>query len=283
MKIIHTSDWHLGARLHEEDRSGEQQAFLEWLLRLMEDEKPDALVVAGDVFDVKAPSPAAQRLYYGFLAKVVKSGTCGKVVVVAGNHDNAGLLAAPASLLGELDISVVARAQGGEAVSKEVVEVKGADGATHLVIAAVPFMYEAELAGFEIDERVWESAEAYWLRMQNEDGSWGYRASSLNPAGYASGYGTGSMTSAGIAALAICSGVREAARAKVEGERVLCCQEVEDDAAIRISRGLNWLGKHFSVQVLERAKRPCGQYLRIDVVCAPFPVERALAASRLEA
>ena len=152
MKIIHTSDWHLGARLHEEDRFGEQQAFLEWLLQLMEDEKPDALVVAGDVFDVKAPSPAAQRLYYGFLAKVVKSGTCGKVVVVAGNHDNAGLLAAPAKLLGELDIAIVARAQGGEAVSEEIVEVKGADGATHLVIAAVPFMYEAELANFGAEE-----------------------------------------------------------------------------------------------------------------------------------
>ncbi len=109
-------------------------------------------------------------------------------------------------------------------------------------------LYEAELVGVEIDDEVWDRAEAYWARMQNEDGSWGYRASPLNPAGNPSGYGTGSMTCAGIASLAICSGVREAARAKVEGERVLCCQEVEDDAAIRISRGLNWLGKHFSVQ-----------------------------------
>jgi exonuclease SbcD len=148
MKIIHTSDWHLGARLHEEDRADEQRAFLEWLLELMAEERPDALVVAGDVFDVKAPSPAAQRLYYGFLAKAVKSGTCGKVVVVAGNHDSAGLLAAPARLLGELDIAVVARAQDGEAVAEEVVEVKDADGVVGLVVAAVPFMYEAELVNF---------------------------------------------------------------------------------------------------------------------------------------
>ena len=152
MKIIHTSDWHLGARLHEEDRSEEQKEFLEWLLNLIESEKPDALVLAGDVFDVKAPSPAAQKLYYGFLARVVKSGACGKVVVVAGNHDNAGLLAAPANLLGELDISVVARAQGGDAVSGEIVEVKDSSGVTGLVVAAVPFMYEAELANFGADE-----------------------------------------------------------------------------------------------------------------------------------
>ncbi len=148
MKIIHTSDWHLGARLHEEDRSGEQRAFLDWLLGLVEAERPDALVVAGDIFDVKAPSPAAQELYYGFLARAMKSGACGKIVVVAGNHDNAGFLAAPAGLLSKMDIDVVARAHDGEAVADEIVEVKGADGATGLVIAAVPFMYEAELANF---------------------------------------------------------------------------------------------------------------------------------------
>ena len=109
-------------------------------------------------------------------------------------------------------------------------------------------LYEAELVGVNVDDSVWNSAQDYWQRMQNDDGSWGYRASMLNPDGYPSGYGTGSMTCAGIAALAICSGVREAARAKAEGDNVKCCQDVEDETALRISRGLNWLGKHFSVQ-----------------------------------
>lgn len=109
-------------------------------------------------------------------------------------------------------------------------------------------LFEAELAGFRIDDAVWNAAEDYWLRMQNEDGSWGYRSSSLNAEGFPSGYGTGSMTCAGISALAICSGVREAARARIEGERAYCCQDSEDEIAVRISRGLNWLGKHFSVK-----------------------------------
>ncbi len=109
-------------------------------------------------------------------------------------------------------------------------------------------LYEAELVGVSIDESVWQSAEDYWKRMQNDDGSWGYRASSLNPEGFPSGYGTGSMTCAGIAALAICSGVREAARARIDGDKALCCQDVEDEIAVRISSALNWLGKHFSVQ-----------------------------------
>lgn len=109
-------------------------------------------------------------------------------------------------------------------------------------------LFEAELAGVTVDESVWLSAEDYWLRMQNDDGSWGYRSSALNAEGFPSGYGTGSMTCAGISALAICSGVREAARARIEGERAFCCQDVDDEIATRISRGLNWLGKHFSAR-----------------------------------
>ena len=113
---------------------------------------------------------------------------------------------------------------------------------------AVLALYEAEQIGVAIDEAVWKRAENYWLRMQNDDGSWGYRASTLNPEGFPSGYGTGSMTCAGIAALAMCSGVREAARARVEGDDFVCCQDVEDEIAVRISSGLNWLGKHFSAR-----------------------------------
>ncbi|MBR4975916.1 MAG: terpene cyclase/mutase family protein, partial [Thermoguttaceae bacterium] len=111
---------------------------------------------------------------------------------------------------------------------------------------AVLALYEAEQIGVAIDEAIWKRAENYWLRMQNDDGSWGYRASTLNPEGFPSGYGTGSMTCAGIAALAMTSGVREAARARVEGDDFVCCQDVEDEIAVRISSGLNWMGKHFS-------------------------------------
>ena len=145
MKIIHTSDWHLGARLHEEDRAPEHDVFLDWLLDLLSAEKPDALVVAGDVFDVKAPSSAAQKQYYGFLAKAVKGGCCGRIVVAAGNHDSAAFLAAPSSLLDGLGVSVVS---GGGADSGDggTVVVPGKSGVPALAVAAMPFMYDAELA-----------------------------------------------------------------------------------------------------------------------------------------
>lgn len=152
MKIIHTSDWHLGARFHNEERSEEHRAFLNWLLEKLKEVRPDALIVAGDVFDVKAPSPAAQKMYYRFLADVARSGCCRKVVVTAGNHDNAHLLAAPAEVLEGIGVSVVAIAQGGDDAANEIVVIEDGAGSPGLVIGAVPFMYSAELANFGSDE-----------------------------------------------------------------------------------------------------------------------------------
>ena len=162
MKIIHTSDWHLGARLHEEERSEEHQAFLDWLLAKIDEIKPDALVVTGDVFDIKAPSPSVQEMYYKFLAEVARRGACRKVVVTAGNHDNAHLLAAPSTVLEGIGVSVIAVAQDEEACEREVVIVPDASGQPGLVIGAVPFIYPAELSNFgaaDMDESVERSAK----------------------------------------------------------------------------------------------------------------------------
>ncbi|MBP5321680.1 MAG: exonuclease subunit SbcD [Kiritimatiellae bacterium] len=146
MKIIHTSDWHLGARLHEEDRGEEHRAFLAWLLEQMRVERADALVVAGDIFDVKAPSLQAQGLYYGFLAEVVREQLCRKVVITAGNHDNGKFLAAPSELLEKLGIEVVSASGEPGSAADEVVTVEDEHGKTGLVIAAVPFLFDADLA-----------------------------------------------------------------------------------------------------------------------------------------
>ena len=85
MKILHTSDWHLGRSLYGRKRYEEFTAFLDWLTQTIEDEKVDALLVAGDVFDTSTPSNRAQELYYRFLCRVAAS-CCRHVVVVAGNH-----------------------------------------------------------------------------------------------------------------------------------------------------------------------------------------------------
>lgn len=106
MKILHTSDWHLGRSLYGRKRYEEFSAFLDWLAQTIEDEKVDALLVAGDVFDTSTPSNRAQELYYRFLCRVAAS-CCRHVVVVAGNHDSPSFLNAPKELLRALNVYVV--------------------------------------------------------------------------------------------------------------------------------------------------------------------------------
>ena len=67
MKILHTSDWHIGQIFKGESREEEHRKFFEWLRNVIEKENIDILIVAGDIFDVTNPSNSALKLYYDFL------------------------------------------------------------------------------------------------------------------------------------------------------------------------------------------------------------------------
>lgn len=99
MKIIHTADWHLGNTFHGHDRGEEHRHFLDWLLSVLRERMPDVLVVAGDVFDTANPSAVAEQMFYDFLIAATEAVRGLQIVVVAGNHDSAGRLEAPARLL----------------------------------------------------------------------------------------------------------------------------------------------------------------------------------------
>ena len=98
MKILHTSDWHLGRTLHDRKRYNEFDSFLGWLIGFIQDEKIDILLVAGDIFDSSAPGSRAQEQYYGFLARLM--GTCCRhIIIIGGNHDSPSFLEAPKEIL----------------------------------------------------------------------------------------------------------------------------------------------------------------------------------------
>ena len=99
MKLITTSDWHIGNLFHGCDRLPEHRHFLQWLLSQLRAQQPDALLVAGDVFDNGNPSAAAQSAYYEFLDEATQACPDLHIIITAGNHDSAGRLEAPAELL----------------------------------------------------------------------------------------------------------------------------------------------------------------------------------------
>ena len=146
MKFIHTSDWHLGNTMHNIDRTRETGAFLEWLQNQVDFAGAQALVVAGDIFDVVNPSNVAKSQYYGFLASLLNT-RCKNVVVVGGNHDSGALLDAPSEILEALNIKVVGSINNRK-IQDMVFELKGIDGEPIGICCAVPFMRDMELAQF---------------------------------------------------------------------------------------------------------------------------------------
>lgn len=143
LRILHTSDWHLGRTLCGRRRGAEFDGFLDWLTDTIEEEQIDVLLVAGDVFDGLNPSPAAQELYYRFLSRLAAGSACVQVVIIAGNHDSPALLSAPAEILKALDIHVVGRLPAD--VRDEVISLKDKDGRTRLIVAAVPYPRDRDL------------------------------------------------------------------------------------------------------------------------------------------
>ena len=145
MRILHTSDWHLGASLENVSRDRDHALFLDWLAATLERERVDVLVIAGDVFDQAHPSAEAQRLYFRFLCAIAGK-TLQKVVIVGGNHDSASRLDAPGEVLASLEVHVVGGLLADEATwDRCVCPIPGRTGGIEAVVLAVPFVHEYRL------------------------------------------------------------------------------------------------------------------------------------------
>jgi DNA repair protein SbcD/Mre11 len=151
MKILHTSDWHIGRALYGRKRYDEFEAFLNWLVGLIEDEDVDVLLVAGDVFDNSTPSNRAQELYYRFLCRVAASPNR-HVVIIAGNHDSPSFLNAPKELLKFLNIHIVGYAS--DEPADELIVLPGPDHAPRLIVCAIPYLRDRDIRTAEAGESV---------------------------------------------------------------------------------------------------------------------------------
>jgi len=151
MKLIHTSDWHIGRSLYGRKRHEEFEAFLDWLAGYIETEAVDALLVAGDVFDTSTPGNRAQELYYRFLCRVASSG-CQHVIVTAGNHDSPSFIEAPREVLRFLNVHVVGSAS--DCPADHVKVLANAAGLPQLIVCAVSYLRDRDIRKAEAGESV---------------------------------------------------------------------------------------------------------------------------------
>ncbi len=149
MRILHTSDWHLGHTLHDHPREQEHRAFLTWLLETMSVEQVDALIICGDIFDSANPSAQSQKIWYGFLAEAHQLLPQLDIVVIGGNHDSAARLNAPSPLLGALRTHVTGGLpyleDGDIDWQQLIVPLHDRSDTVTAWLAAVPFLRQADL------------------------------------------------------------------------------------------------------------------------------------------
>jgi len=156
MKILHTSDWHLGRMLYGQKRYEEFEAFLKWLNVIIEEQKIDVLLVAGDIFDTTTPSNRAQELYYQFLSRTMMS-FCRHVVIIGGNHDSPSLLNAPKDLLKALNVHVMGEIS--DLVEDEIITLKDAEGNIEAIVCAVPFLRDKDVRLVETGESIVDKSQ----------------------------------------------------------------------------------------------------------------------------
>lgn len=140
MRILHTSDWHLGKRLMKLDRSEEHEGFLNWLIDTLKAESIDILLIAGDIFDVPNPPHQSLELFFRFLHRLsVETKT--QTFIIAGNHDSGILLDAPKELLRTHRVKIWGKLSPDPATHWDKISV----GSETLEICAIPFFRSFEL------------------------------------------------------------------------------------------------------------------------------------------
>lgn len=143
MRVLHTSDLHLGRALFGVKRDETFGKFLDWLKDTIDEQKIEALIIAGDIFDSATPSHLAQEQYFRFLSRLINHPTCRHTIVVGGNHDSASLLNAPQEIMARLNIHIVGCAC--DDPKDEVVVLKDKSGKPEAVVLAVPYLRERDV------------------------------------------------------------------------------------------------------------------------------------------
>jgi len=141
MRIIHTSDWHLGQYFYGKSRANEHQQFLHWLLAQVKEHNINAIIVAGDIFDTATPPSYARQMYFNFISELQYL-DC-QLIVLAGNHDSVSMLAESKELLSALNTQVIANVTDTSITSnlaEQVFAIKDKQENVQAVICAVPFI-----------------------------------------------------------------------------------------------------------------------------------------------
>ncbi|MGY8831372.1 MAG: exonuclease subunit SbcD [Pseudomonadales bacterium] len=136
MRILHTSDWHLGQHFMGKTRQAEHQAFCAWLIEQVREHAVDAVLIAGDIFDTGAPPSYAREQYNRFIVELRATGC--ELVVLGGNHDSVAMLGESKTLLAQLGTRVIPGIC--ERLDEQLLVLHRRDGSPGAILCGIPFI-----------------------------------------------------------------------------------------------------------------------------------------------
>ncbi|MFZ5957500.1 exonuclease subunit SbcD [Pseudomonas knackmussii] len=158
MRILHTSDWHLGQHFMGKSREAEHRAFCRWLVEQVRENDVDAVLIAGDIFDTGAPPSYAREQYNRFIVELRETGAA--LVVLGGNHDSVAMLEESRELLAVLGTRVVAAV--GTDLDQQLLVLPQRDGTPGALLCAIPFIRPRDL----LSSQAGQSAQDKQLALQ---------------------------------------------------------------------------------------------------------------------
>jgi len=158
MRILHTSDWHLGQHFMGKTRLAEHQAFIAWLVEQVNLQSADAVLIVGDIFDTGAPPSYARELYNGFIVALRETGA--ELVVLGGNHDSVAMLGESKSLLAHLNTRVLPGVC--ERLEDQLLVLHKRDGTPGAILCGIPFIRPRDV----LQSQAGQSAQDKQLSLQ---------------------------------------------------------------------------------------------------------------------
>jgi DNA repair protein SbcD/Mre11 len=136
MRLLHTSDWHLGQHFMGKSRQAEHQALIGWLLDQVSAQAVDAVIIAGDIFDTGTPPSYARELYSQLVVRLHEAGVA--LLLLGGNHDSVATLSESRELLAHLGTTVIAATH--EDPATQVIVLPQRNGEPGSIVCAIPFV-----------------------------------------------------------------------------------------------------------------------------------------------
>lgn len=161
MKFIHLSDLHLGKRVNEYSMLEDQEYILTKIINIIDDEKPDGVIIAGDVYDKSVPSAEATQLFDDFLVRLAARKL--QVYVISGNHDSAERLAFGGRLM---DISGIHMSPVYNGIVEPIV---GSDEYGEVAVYMLPFIKPVHIRAFYPDEEIASYTDAMRVAISHMD------------------------------------------------------------------------------------------------------------------